>query len=181
MAVSNWVEFLERWNREVLASPLANQVPENVRETGWLGKPPATDQEIAETETRLGIPLPPTYRSFLAVSNGWERTTAAIGELWSARQIDWFRKANRDWIAAYTVPAKWGPREELPAEEYFAYGEHASDFKAGHLKEVLQISAVGDAAVYLLNPQVISKDGEWEAWFFANWLPGAHAIDRSPS
>jgi len=33
---------------------------------------------------------------------------------------------------------------------------------------------VGDSAVYLLNPQVISADGEWEAWFFANWLPRAH-------
>jgi HEAT repeat protein len=39
---------------------------------------------------------------------------------------------------------------------------------------MLQISAIGDAAVYLLNPQVITKNGEWEAWFFANWLPGAH-------
>jgi hypothetical protein len=31
----------------------------------------------------------------------------------------------------------------------------------------------GDSAVYLLNPQVVSEDGEWDAWFFANWLPGA--------
>src|SRR5262249_28866812 len=25
----------------------------------------------------------------------------------------------------------------------------------------------------LLNPMVVWPDGEWEAWFFANWLPGA--------
>ena len=42
------------------------------------------------------------------------------------------------------------------------------------MKETLQISDVGDAAVYLLNPQVINHDGEWEAWFFADWLPGVH-------
>jgi hypothetical protein len=32
---------------------------------------------------------------------------------------------------------------------------------------------VEDSAVCLLNPQAITRDGEWEAWFFANWLPGA--------
>jgi hypothetical protein len=46
-------------------------------------------------------------------------------------------------------------------------------YRKSHLKETLQITEVGDAAVYLLNPQVITKEGEWEAWFFANWLPGA--------
>lgn len=35
------------------------------------------------------------------------------------------------------------------------------------------ISAVGDSAVYLLNPEVRTPSGEWEAWFFANWNPGA--------
>ncbi len=29
------------------------------------------------------------------------------------------------------------------------------------------------SAIYLLNPQVVTEEGEWEAWFFANWLPGA--------
>jgi hypothetical protein len=34
------------------------------------------------------------------------------------------------------------------------------------------ISDVADG-VLLLNPEVVSDDGEWEAWFFAAWLPGA--------
>jgi hypothetical protein len=25
----------------------------------------------------------------------------------------------------------------------------------------------------LLNPKVTTKEGEWETWLFANWLPGA--------
>lgn len=33
-------------------------------------------------------------------------------------------------------------------------------------------------AILLLNPQVITSEGEWEAWFFSNWGPGA---DRYPS
>ncbi|MER6977287.1 hypothetical protein [Streptomyces carpinensis] len=27
--------------------------------------------------------------------------------------------------------------------------------------------------VYLLNPCVVTSDGEWEAWYLAHWLPGA--------
>jgi hypothetical protein len=34
---------------------------------------------------------------------------------------------------------------------------------------VLEISDWGDSAIYLLNPQVVTVDGEWEAWFYAPW------------
>ena len=27
--------------------------------------------------------------------------------------------------------------------------------------------------MYLLNPMVVTPEGEWEAWMFAHWLPGA--------
>ena len=40
-------------------------------------------------------------------------------------------------------------------------------------KNSLQISDWENSAIFLLNPQVISG-GEWEAWFYANWLPGAN-------
>ena len=46
------------------------------------------------------------------------------------------------------------------------------------MKTALEISDTGDAAILLLNPQVITTDGEWEAWFFSNWNPGAR---RYPS
>ena len=32
--------------------------------------------------------------------------------------------------------------------------------------------------IYVLNPLVVAPDGEWEAWRFANWIPGA---ERFPS
>jgi HEAT repeat protein len=63
----------------------------------------------------------------------------------------------------------------LPAEqEYFNYSQQDSvHFDVKHLAQALCISDVGDSAVLLLNPMVVWPDGEWEAWFFANWLPGA--------
>jgi HEAT repeat protein len=39
---------------------------------------------------------------------------------------------------------------------------------------MLEVSDVGDSAIILLNPQVVTPEGEWEAWFFANWIPGAY-------
>ena len=42
-----------------------------------------------------------------------------------------------------------------------------------YLEHTLEISTHGDSSVYLLNPKVVGTDSEWEAWFFANWSPGA--------
>ncbi len=172
MGEINWAKLLKQWNDYVLVSPLAEQLPADVRSSGWLGFAPATDQQLAAAEQRLGIPLPPSFRAFLKVSNGWRRATQAIERIWGTEDLVWFRTGHRDWISAYTRPTPYGSDADVCDEEYFGYGQRAEDFRRPHLKETLQISEVGDAAVYLLNPQVVSKDGEWEAWFFANWLPG---------
>jgi len=44
-----------------------------------------------------------------------------------------------------------------------------------YLATTLQISEIeeGGSAVYLLNPKVMTEDGEWEAWLWANWRPKA--------
>jgi hypothetical protein len=156
----------------MLASSWAEELPDDVRASGWLGFPPATEQELDELEARLQIPLPPSYRSFLRTSNGWRRTTHAIDRLRSTPHVRWF-KDEKDWFGGFTRPASVASEPPTPDAEYFAYTT-PQDFRPQHLRETLQISDVGDAAVYLLNPQVIGKDGEWEAWFFANWLPGVH-------
>ena len=170
----DWHEFLRNWSRDMLAAPLGADLPADVRAAASLGFPPATDEQIAQTESRLKIPLPPSYRAFLKVSNGWRQTSHFISRVSAVQDIDWFRAQNRDWVKAFTGPLRYGPRDEVPDQDYFSYGQFAEHFRPTHLKETLQISEVGDAAVYLLNPQIIDKDGEWEAWFFANWLPGAH-------
>ena len=64
----------------------------------------------------------------------------------------------------------------VPDARYFVYGVEQDPVLARweYLEDALEISPVGDSAIYLLNPRVIFEDGEWEAWFFANWLPGAN-------
>lgn len=72
-------------------------------------------------------------------------------------------------------PADGGNRIASPrGKDYFAYGqEDSGHFDVKHLAHTLCISDEGDEAVLLLNPMVVWPDGEWETWFFANWLPGA--------
>lgn len=69
---------------------------------------------------------------------------------------------------AYEIGKDISPEEHL---------RHRTDntfrFRYAHLRSCLQISEAGDSAVLLLNPEVVDSDEEWEAWFFANWLPGA--------
>lgn len=134
----------------------------------------ASAEQLALAERRLGVSLPRSYRTFLEVTNGCQTGGDFIYELWPVESIDWFQKLEPQWVGAYT-----GPR--LPSEptvsddKYFDYGpkQDPAYLRVEYLTTALQISPTGDSAVYLLNPRVVSEDGEWEAWFFANWLPGA--------
>jgi hypothetical protein len=89
----------------------------------------------------------------------------------AVEDIRWFRKEHRDWFEAYQMSAE--PLSTIE-QDYFNYAQpDSASFEIKHLAQTLCISEVGDDAVLLLNPMVVWPDGEWEAWFFANWLPGA--------
>ena len=120
----------------------------------WVGYASATEEQIATLEVRIGTRLPPSYRQFLAVSNGWRDSGAFIYKLWSTEDVDWFRVRNKEWI---DISNSSGTDERDP--------EHESR----DMKTALEISDIGDSAILLLNPQVISPEGEWEAWFFSSW------------
>ena len=161
--------ILSEISREQLAdSWIAANVPNHKAATGWLGEPGATEAEISAAEQRLGERLPPSYRAFLAETNGFDHIGSFIYRLCSVTEIDWFRIRNQDWIDAYQIG------EEISPEAHLADPENSVRFRTAYLSSCLQISEEGDSAVVLLNPEVINKDGEWEAWFFANWLPGAN-------
>jgi hypothetical protein len=191
MSSFDWESFLKQWSQKILESIDHHQekLPPEVIESAWLGYPGATEAEIARAEARLGITLPPSYRAFLKVSNGWRQTTPFINKLWSIKEIEWFNVRHSDWI--HTLIEKTGhPSTDslnasiLPPsitnEEYFVYGDaqDCSKVRVEYLQTALEISKCEEAAIYLLNPQVITEDGEWEAWFLGDWLPGA---DRYPS
>lgn len=188
----NWSAFLTQWSQDILNRKQAIndiQAIRECRQQNWFGYPGATEDQIKAAEARLGKKLPPSYRAFLKVSNGWRETTPFIQNLGSTEDIRWFATKYPDWlnqwIRRYRVaPAASvnGAATALPVSDqhYFVYGE-AQDcrkLRVNYLKNALAISAASEASIYLLNPEVITEEGEWEAWFLADWLPGA---DRYPS
>jgi hypothetical protein len=140
----------------------------------WPGNAAAAEEHLLAAEKRLKIKLPPSYRAFLATSNGWRNASRAVPVLRLVEKVRWFGREHRDWVRAYMDPMQ-GAEPLLPAEQdYFNYSQEDSvNFDVKHLAHTLCISDVGDSAVLLLNPMVVWPDGEWETWFFANWLPGA--------
>jgi SMI1 / KNR4 family (SUKH-1) len=168
MAAFDWHSFLQGWSCELIeCDDIARHLPPEIRASGWLGFPGATEDEIARAETRLRKKLPPSYRAFLGVTNGWRYTGFAINHLWSTDKIYWFRVRNQEWIDDWGRGAEYyelrNPGPVVP---------HPDDERPD-LPFTLEISDVGDSAIYLLNPRIVGADGEWQAWFFSNWTPGA--------
>jgi hypothetical protein len=180
METFDWLPFLKQWSEEMLdVAEYVDDLPQEAVETRWLGFPGATEEQIKEAEERLGTVFPPSYRAFLKVSNGWRQPDAFwpsnAGSLWSTEQVEWFSVRNQDWIDSYLNPFQEGILRTVPDDEYFVYGaaqDCALSLRVEYLQTILEISDTGDG-VYLLNPKVVGDGGEWEAWFFANWNPGA--------
>ena len=164
----DWPALLRHWSTALMASDLGKQVDPPPASPDWLGFPPATDADLAALERRLGLSRPPSYAAFLRASNGWRRTTFAIGRVRPAAEVDFYRVENEASAAAY---ADFGDDGGPDADFYDYSNGSATGHLAAHLDHLVQVSDVDDG-VYLLNPRAVTPDGEWEAWFLADWVPG---------
>jgi hypothetical protein len=169
VAAVDWTAWLRDFNRELLErldldEDSAFRDPRVTSELvagGWLGSPAADESVLAAAEDRLGAWLPPSYRSFLATSNGFLQPDLIVPRLRSAEEIGWY--GDLDAASAAT----WAE---------FAEADEPISRLAGCL-QVSDVELVG-TAVYLLDPTSRGADDEWEAYFLAHWVPG---VDRYPS
>ena len=161
-------------------------------------RPPATDAAIAALEARLGTTLPPSYRAFLAVSDGaaafpaWGLVAADPGSdpsaatgLHDAATVAWIFNRDRlmvslssEFIEEPVDPddhplylARMSEREYL-LDGFVEHVEGGSE-KHGHIRHVLEISTNVDGYATYLNPLVVDADGEWEAWDYGVKTLGA--------
>src|ERR1041385_5393596 len=111
-----WKPFLARWSRELMKTKLARGMRPRATASDWLGFPPATKDEVQKLEQRLGVGLPPSYKSFLWTTNGWRRTTSFIDRIRPADEVDWFRVENENWMEAYSQDGS-----PLKDSEYYIY------------------------------------------------------------
>lgn len=174
-----WRELMRKWNQAIFSDK--NQeykqyyLSQEALASNWAGKEPASEAQIAELERKLGYALPPSYRSFLRFTNSWELLTHFIYKLYSTDEVDWFRVRHEGWIESlekisYTIP--------VTDREYLRYGkDHSPVIRVEYVRDLLQISEKGDAAVFVLNPRIIHGK-EWEAWFLTNW---GHGVRRYKS
>src|SRR6266700_5438324 len=89
-----WKKRLDRLNELFRADPSIGNfreqylLEEYVRR-GTLTEPGATEPDLAELEGRLGLPLCPSYRALLRVSDGFGVFGQHVGRLLSAKDADW--------------------------------------------------------------------------------------------
>lgn len=188
MAQFNWESLLKELSLKLIESDVeksgklrrdgttiqAKLTPE-LHKSGWLGYRGATEEQIVNAETRLGTKFPPSYQEFLKISNGWMNSGWSELQLWSTEEVEWFATRNQNWIDGWTPTDD----EEIPTvsdDLYFVYGREQDCVKLRreYLQNALEISSDSmDGDIFLLIPEVIFDDGEWEAWHFGSKLPGA--------
>jgi hypothetical protein len=126
------------------------------RDIGLVPNPGASEQAIQTAEERLGVPLPPSYRAFLARYDGWPRCfegatllgTACLGN----RMYDEFARAA--FAAAETPEPALGPpsrRRLFPSIIPFGVDQQST-------------------TLFAFNPEVTNEDGEYEVIAWINEL-----------
>jgi hypothetical protein len=160
VAREGWRPFLERWSEEwITAHDPERDAPldPEVVEQGWLGFSPAAPEAVAALEERLGLPLPPSLRGFLEVTDGWRDAGHFVYRLGGTAEIGFLRDMDPVWIEAY-------------AEAYDEGFDEDEEGSVGPLlRRAVQISLDGDACVLFLDPETRDGQGEWAAYELASW------------
>ncbi|MCA1220962.1 SMI1/KNR4 family protein [Streptomyces sp. 8L] len=155
MKIYNWRPFLDRWRAdESAARGAAGEGPgaEAAGAAAWeLGFPPADEARVAALEERLEAALPPSFRSFLAASDGWRPLGTGIELLGTSDGVEW---------RAGAVPA---------ALREAAAQDHAPEEQSpptGARDRVLRLTAESDLSEVLLDPGDVDGSGEWAAHLY---------------
>ncbi|MEV0479470.1 SMI1/KNR4 family protein [Streptomyces sp. NPDC050508] len=164
----DWRPFLLRWSGE-WADSLADgetrgEDDEAARQARWLGFPSASEERIAAMEERLGRRMPPSYREFLKVSDGWRHAGGFV------------------WLLAGTENAHWHNNESGLAdmfEEDLDEDAGLEERRAGDIwRRGLQLDIESDITHVLLDPEDVDENGEWAVYTWASWRaepPERHA------
>lgn len=154
----DWQQFLRRWQKEWIPD---EDDMEGLTEGGVtladlaLAAPPAAEAEIAAAEERLGTRLPPSYRRFLAASNGWRLDEGSVYRLGAAHEIDWFGD----------------PFGMTPAyqEQLTERSTEQEVLLAGMWRRALRLETDSDMSYALLDPGDTDEDGEWALYVYKGW------------
>jgi cell wall assembly regulator SMI1 len=108
---------------------------------------PATEEQIAREEVRLGARLPPSLRSFYLESNGHGVVGSFIWAVRSVEQLGWLRDID-------------------PAFHDLIVNDDPEAARS------LLVTREADASWWLLDPGEVDSRGEWRAGRWSSWNPG---------
>lgn len=139
---------------------------------GTLCFPPATEEQVREAEIRLGVRFPQTFRSFLLFSNGFIQPAmgGGSGKILGVAQLDLYSNLYQEKYEIFKNMAV-----ESSDRKYAIYGQAQDEasFRTSCADSLIAISTHDTPSIYLLNPEVVFDDGEFEAWYF-NFHSGAN-------
>ncbi|GAA4346563.1 hypothetical protein GCM10023185_01000 [Hymenobacter saemangeumensis] len=109
---------------------------------------------------------------FLTTSNGFGPLDYFIWDLKPVAEVDWLINADRELVELWGKGLETEPA--ISEADYFnpENMQSATHMRVEYMRSCLMISDWGDAGFLALNPAV-QHNGEWEAWHFATWHPGA--------
>jgi hypothetical protein len=138
----------EAW-RAYLQEYIEAGVRAGMLDSRWEGREPATEETIATAERRLGVSFPPSYRSFLLTTDGWNDAGCWIGHVYACADVVWLREDEEGWGEEFIDLY----RGEAGLEEYVSVFERT-----------LKVSNGED--FWFLDPTETDPDGEWAAYVF---------------
>ncbi|MGW0820764.1 SMI1/KNR4 family protein [Streptomyces sp. NPDC002845] len=156
--IFDWRSFLRRWSEECAEACDADGVPrpadEESRRARRLGFAPASPDRIAALEERLGRRLPPSYRTFLEVTDGWRHAGGFVYLLAGTEGARWHEDA--------AGMSQWYQDEldEDSTEEEISL--------AGMWNRALQPDVESDAMYVLMDPEDVDDAGEWAVHVYAS-------------
>jgi hypothetical protein len=129
-------------------------------------------EDIRAAEARLGLRLPPSYQAFLLRGSNLPGDQGLA--MLPVEEIDRFAQREPEWLDAWmeganSVPSPRSGVEPLPDDP-----TDPATMPHEQLAGTVVISTTDDMRVLLINPARIDAEGEWEAWDFATWYPGAY-------
>ncbi|MFD9907549.1 SMI1/KNR4 family protein [Streptomyces sp. NPDC059063] len=155
----DWRPFLTRWSGEWADAcdpdDLECDGDEEALRARWLGFAPATPARITALEERMGRRLPPSYRTFLEVSDGWRHAGGFVMLLAGTEDARW-QQDERGLSAMFLEHLD----EDAPPEEI----RGATVWSRG-----LGLDVESDATSVALDPEDVDEHGEWAVYTWAPW------------
>jgi hypothetical protein len=116
----------------------------------WLGNVAATENQIIEKETELGVILPDDYRIFLRITNGFSAPNDVEPSFENVEKIDYLKNIDEFTIESYGL---------------------------AELENAIIVGGITEEQYFLLLPPNI-ENGKWKYWKFANWYPGENPFEN---